>query len=152
MFQLDDNFLKEVGLDTLPDEQKQAFLQHIYEQLELAVGTKLSEGLNEQQMSEFEAFIDATSATDESVRATAEEKVRAWFEKNMPDYESRPDFVQLAKAAPANVSEVVILSEYGSLKWLEMNRPDYRQVVAQELETIKKEIVANREGILGSAA
>ena len=152
MFQLDDNFLKEVGLDTLPEDQKQAFLQHIYEQLELAVGTKLSEGLNEQQMSEFEAFIDATSAPDESTRSTAEDRVRAWFDKNLSDYQSRPDFVQLTNAAPTDVSEIVILSEYGSLKWLEMNRPDYRQVVAQELDSIKKEIIANRDGILSSAS
>ena len=151
MFQLDDNFLKEVGLDTLPDDQKQAFLQHIYEQLELAVGTKLSEGLNEQQMSEFESFIDATSAQDETARATAEDRVRTWFENNLADYQSRPDFVQLQSSAPKDISEIVILSEYGSLKWLEMNRPDYRQVVANELETIKREIIANREGILGNA-
>lgn len=152
MFQLDDNFLKEVGLDSLPDDQKQAFLQHIYEQLELAVGTKLSEGMSEQQMSEFEAFIDVTSAPDETTRAAADDKVRQWFDKNLPDYQSRPDFIQLAKAAPADVADIVILSEYGSLKWLEINRPDYRQVVAAELDNIKKEIIANRDSILGAAA
>ena len=148
MFQLDDNFLKEVGLDTLPEEQKQAFLQHIYEQLELSVGTRLSEGLNEQQMSEFESFIDATSAQDETTRDTAENKVRTWFDNNLADYQTRPDFVQLQGTAPQDVSEMVILSEYGSLKWLELNRPDYRQVVADELEKIKKEIIDNRDGIL----
>mgnify|MGYP003381372995 CR=1 FL=1 len=40
MFQLDDNFLTDVGLATLPDDQKQAFLQHINEGLELRVGSK----------------------------------------------------------------------------------------------------------------
>lgn len=151
MFQLDDNFLKEVGLDTLPDEQKKAFLQHIYEQLELSVGTKLSEGLNEQQMGEFEAFIDASSAADPAARDEAAVKVQRWFEENLPDYASQPDFVRLQQAAPSDVAPIIVMSEYGSLKWLEKNRPDYREVVARELDVIKKEIVANRESILGAA-
>jgi len=35
MFQLDDQFLKDLGLDELPDDQKQAFKEHIYNELEL---------------------------------------------------------------------------------------------------------------------
>lgn len=139
MFQLDDNFLQDVGLSGLPEDQKQAFLQHIYEELELRVGTKLSEGLNEQQMSEFESFVDQN-----------EDKVRNWFNENMPDYASRQDFVQLSEAAPDNTPELAILCEYGSLKWLELNRPDYRQVVAEELETLKNEIRSNSSAILGN--
>ena len=44
MFQLDDKFLQDVGLGSLPDDQKKMFLDHFREQLELRVGTKLSEG------------------------------------------------------------------------------------------------------------
>lgn len=139
MFQLDDNFLTDVGLGALPDDQKQAFLQHIYEELELRVGTKLSEGLSEQQMGEFEAFVDQ-----------AEDKVRAWFAANLSDYASRQDFVQLSQSAPEGTSELAILCEYGSLKWLELNRPDYRDVVAAELETLKSEIRQNASTILGT--
>jgi hypothetical protein len=148
MFQLDDNFLNDVGLAGLPDDQKQAFLQHIYEELELRVGTKLSEGLSEQQMGEFEAFVDQN-----------EEVVRAWFIKNMPDYASRQDFISLQESAqkiasqyPGEVdtpTELAILCEYGSLKWLELNRPDYRDVVAAELESLKNEIRNNAPAILG---
>lgn len=139
MFQLDDNFLNDLGLGSLPEEQKKAFLQHVYDELELNVGTKLSEGLNEMQLQEFEAFVDRD-----------EEKVRGWFEKNLADYATKPDFQQLKASAPADVDEITLLSEYGSLKWLEMNRPDYRQVVSAELEKIKVEIIANRDGILAA--
>lgn len=141
MFQLDDNFLNDLGLGSLPEEQKKAFLQHTYDRLELRVGTKLSEGLDEMQLQQFEAFVDRD-----------EEKVRGWFEKNLPDYASNADFQQLKTSAPENIDEIALLSEYGSLKWLEMNRPDYRQVVAAELETVKQEIIANRDGILGATA
>lgn len=140
MFQLDDKFLQDIGLGDLPEQEKKAFLQHIYDELELRVGTKLSEGLNEQQMGEFEAFVDRD-----------EDKVRAWFDKNLPDYASLPDFQQLKASAPADVPEVVVMSEYASLKWLELNRPDYRQIVAQELEKLKQEIISNRDNILGGS-
>lgn len=138
MFQLDDNFLQDVGLGSLPDDQKQAFLQHIYQELELRVGTKLSEGLSEAQMAEFEAFVDQN-----------EDKVIAWFEKNLPDYQSQPDFVQLQSVAPEGTAMVAIMSEYGSLKWLELNRPDYKQVVASELESLKDEVKSSAPAILG---
>lgn len=138
MFQLDDKFLQDIGLGDLPEDQKAAFLQHIYEELELRVGTKLSEGLNEQQLSEFEAFVDRD-----------EDKVRAWFEKNLPDYANQPDFQQLKSSAPQDIPEIAVMSEYASLKWLELNRPDYRQIVAAELEVLKGEIIANRGDILG---
>jgi hypothetical protein len=140
MFQLDDNFLQDVGLAGLPDEQKQAFLQHIYEELELRVGTKLSEGLSEQQMGEFESFVDQN-----------EEKVRQWYATNMPDYASRQDFVQLAQNAPEGTNELAVMCEYGSLKWLELNRPDYKSVVASELDQLKKEISSNAGTILGGS-
>lgn len=140
MFQLDDKFLQDIGLGDLPEDQRKAFLQHIYDELELRVGTKLSEGMSEQQMAEFESFVDRD-----------EGKVRGWFDKNMPDYASRQDYQQFASIAPAGTPEVDILSEFASLKWLEINRPDYRQIVAQELETLKQEIMSQKDAILGQS-
>ena len=103
MFQLDDNFLQSVGLGNMPAEQKDAFLEHLYEELELRVGTRLSEGMSDEQLAAFEKLIDAN---DES----------------------------------------------GALSWLETNRPDYKQVVAEELEKLKQEVSANKDKILGNEA
>lgn len=139
MFQLDDKFLQDIGLGDLPEDQRQAFLQHIYSELELRVGTKLSEGLSEDQMAEFETFIDRD-----------EEAVKSWFAQYMPDYADKPDYQQLKAAAPADVSELEVMAEYGSLKWLEFHRPDYRDTVAAELEALKQEILANKDTILGA--
>lgn len=138
MFQLDDQFLQDVGLGAMPADQKQAFLQHIYSELELRVGTKLSEGLSDAQMSEFEAFIDRDA-----------EKVEQWFNVNLANYAEQQDYQQLKAGAPESASPLDVLCEYGSLKWLELNRPDYRQVVASELEKLKQEIAQNSSAILG---
>lgn len=139
MFQLDDNFLKELGLGELPDEQRKAFLEHVYSQLELRVGTRLSEGLSEAQLSEFESFVDRDS-----------EKVRAWVQANAPDYQNDAAYQKIVQTAGPEVSSDIILAEYASLKWLGMNRPDYRDVVKQVLDELKQEIIGNRDAILGA--
>lgn len=141
MFQLDDKFLEDVGLGGLPDDQKKLFLDHFREQLELRVGTQLSEGLSEVQLSEFESFMDRDM-----------QRVTAWLDANVPDFDSDPVYVQLKANVPQNVPQNAVLSEYASLKWLGINRPNYREVVTKTIEALKKEISENRDVILGTAS
>ena len=141
MFQLDDNFLQEVGLGSLPDDQKKAFLEHFREQLEMRVGTKLSDGLSDQQLDQFESFIDRKI-----------DRVNEWLAANVPNYEQDTVYQQLRASAPEGIPEDALLAEYASLKWLEMNRPNYRDVVAQTMNELKQEIIANRDAILGGDA
>jgi hypothetical protein len=138
MFQLDDNFLQSVGLGGMPAAQKQAFLQHIYEELELRVGTQLSEGLSDDQLKEFESFMNGD-----------EDKIRGWLQVSLPGYEQSEDYTAFRKNVPPETPELAVLAEYASLKWLEVNRPNYKEVVAAELGA---EISANRDQILGTAA
>ncbi len=137
MFQLDDTFLEAVGLQNLPADQKQAFLQHIYEELELRVGTQLSEGLSDAQLTEFESFMNGEEGT-----------IRTWLDTYMSGYQTSDEFTTFKASVPADAQELAVLSEFASLKWLEVNRPNYKQVVAAELEKLKTEIVGNRDAIL----
>lgn len=138
MFQLDDQFLKDLGLDQLPEEQKQAFLQHIYGELEMRVGTKLSDGLSDDQLSEFEGIIDKKEGA-----------VDAWLAANMPGYQADEVFTRLQQASGLPAEDPGLAAEYAATKWLELNRPDYRSVVASVLEELKHEIMDNRDAILG---
>ena len=137
MFQLDDKFLADIGLNELPEEQKKAFLQHIYDELELRVGTKLSDGMSDEQLEEFEAIIDRK-----------DEVIRTWLEKNVPDYYNDEAFGRIQEATGLDVNDAGLRAEYTATKWLEVNRPDYRDVVAGVLDELKKEIVGNRDKIL----
>lgn len=138
MFQLDDNFLKELGLDQLPEGQKRPFLQHIYSELELRVGERLSQGMSDAQLDEFASIIDkAPGAVDE------------FLAKHSPNYQQEPMFQRLVQATKADPSDPRLKDEFAATKWLEVNRPDYRDVVAAVMEELKKEIVANRDAILG---
>ncbi len=101
MFKLDDNLLHELGLGSLPPSEKNNMLNHIYQTLEMRVGMTLAQQMSEDQLKEFEAFIDGND-------------------------------------------------EAGALKWLETNFPNYKQVVAQELDKLKAEIKAAAPQILAS--
>jgi hypothetical protein len=138
MFRLDDQFLKDIGLDGLPDEQKKPFLQHIYSELELRVGTRLSDGLSDTQLEEFEKIIDRDN-----------EKIQQWLADNAPTYQQDEAFKKLQQATGLEANDQRLVSEYTATKWLEVNRPDYREVVAQVLEDLKREIMGNRDAILG---
>lgn len=103
MFKLDDNLLQELGLGTLPPDDKRAMLGHIYETLEMRVGMTLAQQMTNEQLDEFEAFIDSND-------------------------------------------------EAGALKWLETNFPNYKQVVADELEKLKAEIKQQAPQIVAASS
>jgi hypothetical protein len=139
MFQLDDKFLEDVGLNDLPEEQKKPFLQHIYDELELRVGTKLSEGMSDEQLEEFESIIDRK-----------DEIVKAWLAKYAPDYHNDEAFGRIQQATGLDINDPGLRAEYAATKWLEVNRPDYRNVVAQVLAELKDEIMKNKQAILST--
>lgn len=103
MFNLDNKFLEELGLGTLPEDEKKKMLDHIYETLEMRVGMQLASGMSDAQLDEFEAFINNND-------------------------------------------------EEGALRWLETNFPNYKQVVAEELEKLKTEIKTAAPQILAESA
>jgi len=99
---LDLSLLQELGLGALSPDEQNKMLAHIYETLEMRVGMKLAEQMTNEQLDEFEAFIDRND-------------------------------------------------EAGALTWLETNFPDYKQVGAAELETLKTEIKASAGAIVAAS-
>ena len=96
--QFDEQFLREMGLSAMPEEQKQKFLDYVQEELEVRIGERISKGLTETQLNEFDMITDQAEAT----------------------------------------------------KWLEKNRPDYREIVTRTIEEMKQEIRANRAKLVGA--
>lgn len=141
MFQLNEEFLKELGLDQLPEDQRKPFLDHIYSELELRVGERLSQGLSDAQLDEFANIIDKVPGA-----------VDTFLAAHAPQCQSDPMFARLVQATGVAVDDPRLKDEFAATKWLEVNRPDYRDVVAAVMEELKKEIIANRDAILGAMA
>lgn len=141
MFQLDDQFLADVGLAGLPEDQKKPFLQLTYDRLEYQVGIRLSEGMSDAQLEEFEAIIDHK-----------EDTITTWLSTNAPDYQNDEIFKKLQQASGLAADNAGLKGEYAATKWLEVNRPDYRDVVKRTLDEIKEEISKSKDAILGGGA
>ncbi len=71
--QFDEQFLIEMGLSAMPEDQKQQFLDYVQEELEVRIGERISKGLTETQLNEFDMITDQIKAAE-------------WLEKNRPDY------------------------------------------------------------------
>ena len=71
--EFDEKFLQEMGLSAMPEDQKQQFLAYVQEELEIRIGERISKGLSEAQLSEFDAITDQIEAAK-------------WPEQNRPDY------------------------------------------------------------------
>jgi hypothetical protein len=95
--EVDEKFLRDVGLSAMPEEQKKAFLEYAQEELEVRVGEEIASGMTEEKMREFE-----DAKTDEETE-----------------------------------------------KWLNENKPNYREIVDKTIEDFKNEIARNRDKILG---
>ena len=69
----DENFLQEMGLSAMPADKKQDFLNYVQEELEVRIGERISKGLTDAQLQEFDNIL----GTEEAAK---------WLEKNRPDY------------------------------------------------------------------
>lgn len=94
----DEKFLQEMGLSAMPEDEKQRFLDYIQEELEVRIGERISKGLTEVQLNEFDLITDQAEA----------------------------------------------------VRWLETNRPDYREIVSRTINEMKEEIRANRARLVSS--
>jgi hypothetical protein len=102
MYKLDDNFLQSVGLGQLPPQEKKLMLSQILETLEMRVGMKLASGMSDQQLDEFENFINQKD----------EAGALKWLETNFPSYKKVVSTElenlkkEISQSAPQIIAEV----------------------------------------------
>ncbi len=136
MFTLDDSFLADVGLADLPETQRKPFLQHVYEEIELRTGTAISDGMSDAQLEEYEKIIDRDF-----------QAIAMWIDETVPDFLNDPIYQRMSNSL-ACASDAEVVCEYAATKWLEVNRPDYQDVVKKILDDIADEIRRDARKIL----
>ncbi len=70
---IDDVFMEEVGLNEMPDGERQAFMDHAEEELEVRVGHAVSQELSAEQLRDFEEIEEGGQAA-------------AWLKINVPNF------------------------------------------------------------------
>lgn len=134
-------------LEGLPQDQALQVARFFQTQLEVRVGMLLSDGLSDEQMSQFESLMNRDV-----------EKMTEWIDRYAPDYEddeiylsTRADYEKNAERAGTKVDELALLSRYAQLKWFSINRPDYQEVVKRTVRELYQLVKANLEAFVSAA-
>lgn len=100
---IDDNLLRELGLATLPPEEKRELLKHIYETLEMRVGTRLADQMTNAQLDEFEQYYNAKD----------NEGAFHWLETNFPNYKDivAEEFTKLKSEIAQSAPQILAASQ-----------------------------------------
>jgi predicted RNA-binding Zn ribbon-like protein len=100
---IDDNLLTELGLAALPAAEKRELLKHIYETLEMRVGTRLADQMTNAQLDEFERYFNAKD----------NEGAFHWLETNFPDYKAivADEFMKLKNEIAGSASQILTASQ-----------------------------------------
>ncbi len=127
--EIDEKFLNEVGLSGMPEEKKREFLKRTKAELEVRVGREISKGLSPEQIKEFEAL----SEGDQRVIK------KLVFEMDS-DFRDDKVYQLILERSGKEKGDWDTLGEYLSVRWIQKNRPDYREVVERVAEELKNEI------------
>lgn len=102
---IDDSLLQEIGLGSLPPQEKTSLLKHIYETLEMRVGMRLADQMTNEQLDEFERFFNAQDDAG----------AFHWLETNFPNYKDivADEFAKLKKEVAATAPQILAAVQPG---------------------------------------
>lgn len=135
MFQLDDKFFEGISIERMSPEEAAVFKQHVQEELEARIGERIMDGFSSEKLEEFEQIMDDAPGF-----------VDNWLRLNVPDFRNDKTFAALVQNNNGQETRQVI-SEFASLKWLEINRPDFNQISMLVIKEMQDELKANIDKI-----
>ena len=135
MFQLDDKFFEGIGIERMSPEEAAVFKQHVQAELEARIGERIMDGFSSEKLEEFEQIMDDAPGF-----------VDNWLRLNVPDFRNDKTFAALVQNNNGQETRQVI-SEFASLKWLEINRPDFNQISMLVIKEMQDELKANIDKI-----
>ncbi|HVI60870.1 MAG TPA: DUF5663 domain-containing protein [Candidatus Saccharimonadales bacterium] len=105
MLKIDNTLLQDVGLGGLPAAEKNSFLKHIYETLEMRVGIRLADQMSNQQLDEFERYFEAKDDAG----------AFKWLETNFPNYKDivQQEFDKLKTEVAQSAPQILAASQSG---------------------------------------
>lgn len=103
MLKIDNSLLVEVGLGALPENEKNSFLKHIYETLEMRVGIRLADQMTNEQLDEFEKYFEAKDDAG----------AFKWLETNFPNYKEivQQEFDKLKAEVTQTAPQILAASQ-----------------------------------------
>ena len=100
---------------------------------------RLEQAQRVEQVAEFEAIMEGDAAVIDS-----------WIAEHAPEYLTDARYLRIVQGAP-ETDEAGLRQEYVSSRWIEVVRPDFKQVTAAVWADVTQMIRENREAILAAS-
>lgn len=128
MFNIDEKFMEEVGILSMPKEARDQLVAGIEESIKNRVLIALADDLNDFMVQELENMGESA------------EFAKQWLSKNLPHYAGSNEFKQFSeKISPVEGTSVEQL--YAYTKWFEMNVPTFGTVLEGVKSQLKQELM-----------
>jgi hypothetical protein len=134
MFSIDEKFMEEIGILTMPEEARDRLVASIEESIRNRVLIAVSGDINDFMQSELESMSDSPDFAKE------------WLSKNLPHYAGSNEFKQFNDRADSS-GDVTVEQLYAYVKWFEMNIPEFGSI----LENIKNQLKQELKTVSGRA-
>jgi hypothetical protein len=123
----DEQIITQLGIADLPDQEQEAIIN----EAELRIGEKVSEQLNNEQLSEYDSIIN----NDEHV-------IDSWLDQNVPFYEQEPAYQAFLEGVDDDPEKNNPKKLFATVAWVQLTVPNFQEVVTEVLETYKLERAA----------
>lgn len=115
MLKIDNSLLEEIGLGGLPETEKNSFLKHVYETLEMRVGIRLADQMTNEQLDEFEQYFEAKDDAG----------AFKWLETNFPNYKDivQQEFDKLKAEVAQSAPQILAASQAAQAQAVQQPQP-----------------------------
>jgi hypothetical protein len=137
MFNLDEQYLRDLGIMDLPEDMRGSIVEGLEKQIQDRVSLKMAQGLTDEQLEEFADINEGDS-----------EKAREYLMKVAPQFEAEATYVQAKESGGVSMDD--LNKQFAQMKWLEFNVPNYSEIILETLNEVKEEILAQRAQVLGN--
>lgn len=127
MFDIDEKFMEEVGILTMPKEARDRLVAGIEESIRNKVLIAIADDVTDFLQSELENIGESS------------EFAKEWLSKNMPHYDGSNEFEQFRQRAGSQ-DDVTVEQLYAYTKWFEMNIPTFGSILENVKEQVKQDL------------
>lgn len=128
MFNIDEKYMEELGILSMPQEARDNLVSGIEESIKNRVLIAIADDLSDFSVQELESM------------AESNEFAKHWLSKNLPHYAGSNAFKLFSEKA--NPKEGTTIEQlYAYAKWFEMNVPTFGAVLEDVKSQLKKELL-----------
>ena len=122
-----EELIEQLGIKSWPEDKQ----TEAVETVTFRIGEAITGELSEQQFNEYKAIVDDTR-----------DVIDMWLERHVPDYKDSPIYKEFEAGYDEDPEKNNPAKLFASMAWVQVNVPNVPELIAQTIETYKKELEA----------